>query len=70
MEKVVVFNKSNLKFIKNVSGYPAPKELFCNSPEEAHDFGTSDKAYNWSDGSGFSSLAVLKVIDVNPCLKD
>ena len=62
MEKIVIFNRIACRFVKSFTAYPAPKELFCEMPEDAHDFKSAEKAREWADQSGFFSLAILRLM--------
>lgn len=62
MEKIVLFNRITLRFIKNASAYPGPTELFCENPDDAYDFKSVEKAKDWAEQSGFQLLATLEYI--------
>lgn len=58
-QKIVLFSKNARYFIKSVSAYQNPKEFFCDSPENAFNFQTIEKAKEFINESGFMSLTVL-----------
>lgn len=62
MEKIVLYNRITLRFIKDISAYPGPTELFCKDPVDAYDFKSVEKAKAWAEQSGFQLLATLKLV--------
>lgn len=58
-QKIILFSRNARYFIKSKLAYQNPQEIFCDSPENAFNFQTIEKAKEFINESGFMSLTIL-----------